>query len=450
MTGPTAKSPESPDPTGSTESSGSPDRTDPTASTDSTASVGSSGQMTVGGRPVPARADPARMRGERHAKLQEQLAAHGLDGLLLLSTSAVAYATGADAPAADSARATFLRPVAMVVAGAQHPHLFTPYPAGAPPELPADHVHAAVVPDLDDGAALLAAAVRDLGTTAGRRPRLAVDELPHPLGRALGNDVEVVSATPVLAAAKLCKTADELAVIRQAQRVNEQAMLDIARLARPGVRPTDLTGAFLRRIVELGADGNAIDPIWQVMPRSRAEGPWTVHGDLAFPLPSSPRVLDEGDVVWVDTGITVGGYVSDFGRTWLVGDDPRPTPRQQAQFDRWRAVVTAVLARCSPGVASGELARAAIEADGGDRPWIEHFYLIHGVGTDSAEMPLVGTDLGSSFDDHQVLAPGMVLAIEPVIWDDGAAGYRAEDVVAVTDDGWMPLSDHPYDPFTDS
>jgi hypothetical protein len=30
--------------------------------------------------------------------------------------------------------------------------------------------------------------------------------------------------------------------------------------------------------------------------------------------------------------------------------------------------------------------------------------------------------------------------LEPVIWDDGAAGYRAEEVVAITDDGWAPLS----------
>ncbi len=62
-------------------------------------------------------------------------------------------------------------------------------------------------------------------------------------------------------------------------------------------------------------------------------------------------------------------------------------------------------------------------------------------------MPLIGTDLGDAFDEGQVLAPGMVLVLEPVIWDDGAAGYRSEDIVAVTDDGWMPLSDHPYDPF---
>jgi hypothetical protein len=36
---------------------------------------------------------------------------------------------------------------------------------------------------------------------------------------------------------------------------------------------------------------------------------------------------------------------------------------------------------------------------------------------------------------------------EPVIWDEGAGGYRSEDIVAVTDDGWTALSDFPYDPF---
>lgn len=403
--------------------------------------------MTVDGRPVPAEADRGRMRAERHAKLQEQLVAQGLDGLLLLGTSAVAYTTGAGAPGCDSGRAALLRPAAVVVTGAESPHLFTPYPEGAPPELPAGNLHPAVVPDLDEGAAALAGLLRELFTGGAR---LGCDEVPHPLGRALGG-FELVPASNVMGLAKLRKTVDELACIRAAQHINEQAMLDVQPLLRPGVTQTDLSARFLRRVVELGAEQNGIDPIWQVMPRSRAEGPWTVHGDVAFPTPSAPRVLHEGDVVWVDTGIHVGGYASDFGRTWIVGDDPHPSPRQQAQFDRWRAVMDAVLALCKPGVSGLELARAAVAAAGGGlggpKPWIEHFYLAHGVGTDSAEMPMIGTDLGESFDEGLVMAPGMVLVLEPVIWDDGAAGYRSEDIVAITDDGWMPLSDHPYDPF---
>lgn len=398
---------------------------------------------TVNGSTVPAVADRPGMRRERHQRLQDQMADHGLDGLLLLGTSAVAYATGAAAPGCDSARAALLRSVALVVAGAEAPHLFTPYPEGSPPELPAAHLHAAVVVDLDDGAAVLAEALRGL---VGSGARIGCDEVPHPLVRALG-EFELVSASGALAAAKLCKTPDELACIRAAQHINEQAMVDVLAFLRPGVRQTDLTARFLRRVFELGAETNGIDPIWQVMPLTKAEGPWTVHGDLAFPTPSSTQVLEEGDVIWVDTGIHVGGYASDFGRTWIVGDDPRPSARQQDQFARWRAVMDAVLACCRPGATAGELTRAAVDADGGRRPWIEHFYLAHSVGTDSAEMPLVGTDLGDAFDDAMVLAPGMVLVLEPVIWDDGAAGYRSEDIYAVTDDGWMALSDHPYDPF---
>ena len=61
-----------------------------------------------------------------------------------IGTSAVAYATGADAPGCDSGRAALLRPVAVVVAGDPSPHLFTPYPEGAPPELPGDHLHPVV------------------------------------------------------------------------------------------------------------------------------------------------------------------------------------------------------------------------------------------------------------------------------------------------------------------
>ena len=55
-------------------------------------------------------------------------------------------------------------------------------------------------------------------------------------------------------------------------------------------------------------------------------------------------------------------------------------------------------------------------------------------------MPFVGTDLGPEFDATLVLQPGMVLVFEPVIWDDGHAGHRSEEIVAVTDTGYRRLS----------
>ena len=212
-----------------------------------------------------------------------------------------------------------------------------------------------------------------------------------------------------------------------------------------GVRQIDLTATFLRAVFEAGADANTLDPIWQVMPPTMEDGPWTTHGDLACPLLTTERELQRGDVLWVDTSITHRGFHSDFGRTWIVGDEP--TARQEAQFDRWQEIMTAVLAVTRSGAAYADLTAAARSVTHGHTPWMSHFYLGHGLGIDAAEMPFVGSDLGQAFDDSHRLEAGMVLVLEPLVWDDGAAGYRAEEVVLITDDGWEPMTDYHYDPF---
>ena len=276
--------------------------------------------------------------------------------------------------------------------------------------------------------------------------RIGIDHQTHPVLRALP-DIDWVDAADVVSPAKLIKTPDEVACIRNAQLLNELAMVDARELLRPGIRQTDLSAVFLRRVFELGASANAIDPIWQVMAPTRELGPWTLHGDLAYPTVTTDRFLRDGDIIWVDAGITWQGYASDYGRTWITGTAPVPNAKQQGQFRRWRAVVDAALDILKPGVSALQLGSAAIEANDGVRPWIDHFYLAHGVGTDSAEMPLVGTDLGDQFDEQLIMQPGMVAVFEPVIWDDGAAGYRSEDIVAVTDTGWVKLSGSTYEPY---
>ena len=398
---------------------------------------------TVGGLAIPSEPDMVRLRADRHAKIQTHLQAQGLDGLVLLSSGPFAYATGADSPGEDSGRAGLFRPVAVVVRGESAPHVYTAYWDGVPGELPADHVHGPLFPDLDDGIAEFTAALRRHEAPGARH---GVDEQTHPMLRAL-DDYEWTDASSVLGAARIVKTPDEISAIRAAQRLTELAMESVRAALRPGLRQTDLSGIFLRRIFELGATANAIDPIWQVMAPTRAQGPWTIHGDLAYPTPTTDRILREGDVIWVDAGICHRGYASDFGRTWLTSADPSPTDRQATHFQRWRAVVDAARDILKPGVSALELGRAAAAADDGVKPWLEHFYLAHGIGTDSAEMPLIGTDLGDAFDASLIMSPGMVLVFEPVIWDDGFAGYRSEDVVAVTDAGWVQLSGFRYDPF---
>jgi Xaa-Pro dipeptidase len=380
--------------------------------------------------------DFVRLRRDRLDKLRGAMQANSLDALVLIGQNNVGYATGARAPAADASLAAHRRMAAIVRADDDWPHLYTAFADGVPPELPADHVHEALPLETEVGAAALAAALPPA--------RVALDDYTYALFEAIGPR-EPADAAPTMSMAKIVKTVDERELIRAGQRMNEEAMRDVEAMLEPGVRATELSGHFLRRIYELGATANTVDPIFQNMPASIDAGPFTLTGDLVFPAVTRDRRLVRGEVIWVDTGINFHGYASDFGRTWIVGD--APSARQQAQFEQWRAVIERVRAAIRPGATAADLVQAAGEVYG-RRPWPSHLYLGHGIGTDSAEMPLVGTDLGPAFDASLVLAPGMIVVLEPIAWEDGHGGYRAEEIALVTDGGCEFLTDYHYWPFT--
>ncbi len=398
---------------------------------------------------IPDVPDLARMRRETGQKLRDSMARNGVDVLVLIGNSKVSYATGVSWPLGDSGLAHVDRPVAVVLADDPEPHLYMPFREGAGPgpELPAGHLHNPVYLEYDEGAELFAGQLAEL-VPAGAV--IAVDELTGAMRRIQHRLFPggLVDAGRIISEAKATKTADELACMRRALRITEEAIAEVERAIAPGVRQVDLSGRFVRRAFELGATANVLDPIWQVMPPSRAEGVWTIHGDLALPLLTTERELIRGNVLWVDVSISWGGYCSDFGRTWVVGQDP--SPRQRAQFRRWTEIVDAVHAVTRAGATGADLTKAAIEAHGdGTRPWVKHFYLGHGLGVDAAEMPFVGTDLGDQFDQGLVLEAGNILVLEPIVWEDGTGGYRAEEVMLITDDGYIMLSDYPYTPYGD-
>ena len=409
------------------------------------AQVGTNG--VAKGLTIPETPDLARMRRETGTRLHSAMAERGVDAMILLGNSAVVYATGASWPLGDAGMSYVERPVAVVVANDEWPHLFLPFREGAAheSELPADRLHGPVYLEFDEGVGNFARQLADL-IPAGAV--IAVDECTGAMSRAaksLFPNGALADAAAIVSAAKVVKTPDELACIRTAVRITDEAMVDVDKALAPGVRQIDLSASFLRRAFELGATASMLEPIWQVMPPTKAEGVWTTHGDLALPLLSTERELVEGDVLWTDVSITYRGYCSDFGRTWLVGRVP--TPRQQAQFERWQEIMTAVGGVARAGATAGDLGRAATAANGGSRPWLPHFYLGHGIGVNAAEMPMIGTDLGQEFDDNFVLQSGMVLVLEPVVWEDGTGGYRSEEVLVITEEGSTRLTDYPYTPY---
>jgi Xaa-Pro aminopeptidase len=396
---------------------------------------------------IPQTPDLQRMRRETGARLRSAMADRGVDALILLGNNAVVYATGVSWPLGDAGLSYVERPIAVVLADDPHPHLFLPFREGAASEsgLPADHLYGPVYLEFDEGVEHFARLLEDLIPASAV---IAVDELTGAMRRAhdrLFRSGRPVDAAQIVGTAKLIKTPDELACLRTACQITDTAMVAVQQALAPGVRQIDLSASFMRRAFELGAMASMLEPIWQVMPKYKTDGVWTTHGDLALPLLTTERELAAGDVLWTDVSITYQGYCSDFGRTWIVGRDP--TPRQHAQFDKWLEILHAVLDVTRAGTSIAELGRTATKANGGVRPWLPHFYLGHSIGVNAAETPMIGTDLGEEFDENFILEPGMVLVLEPVVWEEGTGGYRSEEVIVISEEGHIRLTDYPYHPY---
>src|SRR5262245_42102769 len=389
--------------------------------------------------------DLARMRRERCAKLDAAMERDGIDALLLLTSGSVLYATGAWMLAADNGRATHQRVGALVVRGEAAPHLFTPYPEGAPPELPGDHLHPPLWPETDAGVEEMARTVAELA--GGRARRIAVDDFTAPMWFRLPkllSPAELPSALPLLTACRLHKTPDEQECMRRSWWMNEAASQAAEQALRPGVRMTDLSGAYLRRLFEVGATQNFLDPVFQCMPERISDGPWSTNGDVPFALVTADHVAREGDVVWTDTVSSYEGYASDVGRTWVVG---RPSVRLRDLYRRWQEITDVVIDAIRPGVTGSELVRIATRANGGKRPWLDHYFLAHTLGLEGGEPQRIGSDAGPEVDDHLVLEPGMAIVVEPVTWEDGYGGWRCEELVFVTHSGREKVSRYPNEPF---
>jgi Xaa-Pro aminopeptidase len=368
---------------------------------------------------------------------------------VLLGPSNQEYA-GVRQPAADAMRMHH-EPVAVVLTAGEGtdaqdaPHVFTAFAEGVPVDVPAEHVHEPLLLEFAEGVEALARAV---GEVAPGARRVGFDEFTSPMLALLPGlitGVEIADATLGTGAARIVKTPDEVECMRHAQHINEIAMFDVEAALRPGVRQNELSAIFLRNVFELGATSSIIDPIWNVTPLSIAAGSLTANEDVGFPLASNDRFLREGDLILCDTGITWMGYHSDFGKTWICSVDPKPNAGQRECYSRWCEVIDAVYAAIKPGATCGDLVRAAASVE--PKHALRHFYLGHGAGCDSGEAPFIGSDLGLEYDDTVELVEGMVFVLEPVVWRDGVGGYRSEEIVVVTEDGFEKLTTYGYTPF---
>ena len=260
-------------------------------------------------------------------------------------------------------------------------------------------------------------------TSAGRLGYESAHLTCELLGRLTegAQDRELVGVTGLVENLRAIKSPEEIASIRAAAALADQALEHMISLLRPGAPERDiaLEGEFFMR--KAGAEAAAFDLIVASGPRS------------ALPhATTTTRELQPGDLVVIDMGASVNGYGSDMTRTFAV-----QTATEQARqiyeitYRAQRAAVAAVRA----GARCGELdalARTIIgEAGFGD--CFGHG-LGHGVGLDLHEAPYLRRE------DEAVLAAGNVVTVEPGIYLPDIGGVRLEDLLVVQADGAETLT----------
>lgn len=271
--------------------------------------------------------------------------------------------------------------------------------------------------------ALLADAIGELGAggIAIDGANLTVAELER-FQKAL-TGVAIKAAPNPISRLRLAKDANEVAAIKRAVAIADQAFATLL----PTIKVGDTERAVAWRLEKImrdqGADGVSFPLIVAVGAGSAV--PHYTPGDVT---------VQKGQNILLDFGCVVDGYCSDITRTVFMGE---VSAKQRAQYEAVREAQFSALATLKPGIrgATVDTAARAVIAKAGF-PTYNHG-LGHGVGLAIHEAPY----LRPNYPD--ALAPGAVFSIEPGVYLPGVMGVRIEDLVLMTKAGPAVLTQAP-------
>jgi methionyl aminopeptidase len=238
------------------------------------------------------------------------------------------------------------------------------------------------------------------------------------------------------------KSARELAIMREAGRINARALAEMAAAARPGVTTKQLDALAERVILKHGAS-----PAFKGYP-----GPYpypnattiSVNEALVHGIPG-PRALREGDLASLDCGTLYQGYYADSAVTVAVG---AVSPLARKLLEVTEQALQVGIAEMRPGRRTGDVAAAMqsyVESHGF---YMVRHYTSHGIGRRMHEDPEVRYYVRPG--TGALLRPGVTIALEPMVmvgtsetrtladqWTvvsaDGSLAAHVEHTVAVTD-----------------
>ncbi len=212
------------------------------------------------------------------------------------------------------------------------------------------------------------------------------------------------------------KDSYEIDQIRRAGHLTAGVLTETIPSMRPGVRESDIAAELEYRMRLKGADGAAFETIV-------ASG---ARGALPHARASS-KPLIAGELVIVDLGAILAGYVADMTRTFYLGvPGPRARRLYSAVVEAERAAVEAA----RPAVRAGDVDAAARRVL--KRRALAGLFIHstgHGVGLEVHERPRLGRN------EKARLKAGFVVTAEPGVYLEGFGGVRVEDTVLVGPQG---------------
>lgn len=203
------------------------------------------------------------------------------------------------------------------------------------------------------------------------------------------------------------KSKAELSLMREAGKVNAQALKSISEAIKPGVSTQELDSIAEEIIRKHGGE-----PVFKGYPGAYpypAAITTSINDELVHGIPGK-RKLQDGDIISIDCGTLLGGFVADSAITRGVGDISSLAARlievtEKALYEGIR--------KMRPGNHTGDISAAIQKYVEGQGFQVTREYTGHGVGRHMHEGPQV-PNYGSP-GRGMILRPGITIALEPMV-----------------------------------
>lgn len=217
----------------------------------------------------------------------------------------------------------------------------------------------------------------------------------------------------------------EISCIKRAAAITDQLILVLEQRVREGSITTELDAALLieRECRAAGCEGTGFETL--------AAGPARSFGIHCFPPYTAGEFPAQGLSI-LDFGVVVEGYTSDVTLTFAKGP---LTAEQQQQLNLVQAAYEAALELYKPDIPIKKPAQKVDEVFAAAGRAMPHS-LGHGYGLEAHEWPTVRP----SQPDTACFKPGMVVTLEPGLYDPAMGGCRLENDILITEEGNQVLT----------